>query len=106
MPDVQAADTAAEVDERVPVDVRDRGALATLGDDRQVHGERVGDDALLAGEHLAGARARDLRLKADSAGRGHALRLTTAPAWAAREAAGALRAAIPARCRRRRRSRA
>ncbi len=46
--DVQAADAAGEVEERVAVDVGQRRAPRALGDDdRQVHRERIGDDALL-----------------------------------------------------------
>ena len=53
--DVEAADAAGEVDERVAVDVGERRAAALGDDDRQVDRERLGDDALLARQDLPGA---------------------------------------------------
>jgi hypothetical protein len=50
--DVQAADAAGEVDERVAVDVRQRGALGLRDDHGQEHRQRVRDDALFALENL------------------------------------------------------
>ena len=62
--DVEAADAAGEVDERVAVDVGD-GRAAALGDhDRQVEPERVGDHPLLPLGDLARARARESRCEA------------------------------------------
>ena len=52
---VQAADTAREVDERVPVDVGEGRTLTALDHDGDVDGEGVGDHALLAVEDLARA---------------------------------------------------
>src|SRR5206468_1340296 len=69
--DVEAADAAGEVEERVPVDVRDERAAAFLDHDRQVDRERLGDDALLARQDLARARARNPGLELDRAGRRH-----------------------------------
>ena len=56
--DVQAADAAREVDERVPVDVGDRRAVPLRDHDRRVDRERVGDDALLPLEDRPRPRAR------------------------------------------------
>ena len=47
--DVEAADAAGEVDERVAVDVGERGAAALGGDDREVDRERGGDERCDAG---------------------------------------------------------
>jgi len=69
--DVEAADSAREVDERVAVDVGDRGAVRLLDHDRQIDRERLGNHAGLAFEDLAAARARDLCLEFDCSGRGH-----------------------------------
>ena len=72
VPDVRDAHAADEVDERVAVDVRDRGASRAVGDDRLVHDERPRDRMPLALEDLAAARTRNLRPDLDHAGRGHA----------------------------------
>ena len=56
--DVQAADAAREVEERVAVDVGQRRAASLGGDDRQVDRERIGDDAILPLEDRPGLRAR------------------------------------------------
>jgi hypothetical protein len=63
--DGEAADAACEVDEGVAVDVGDEGALGALDEDRNPEGLGVGDDALLALDPGAGARARDLRANLD-----------------------------------------
>jgi hypothetical protein len=69
--DVHAADAAGEVDVRVPVDVGD-GRAAPVGDhERQVDGERLGDDPLLPGEDVRAARARNVGLDLDCPCRGH-----------------------------------
>ena len=64
VPDVEAAHPAGEVDERVPVDVGDRGAVRLCDHDRQVDGERLGDDARLALEDVLAAWPRNIRLAA------------------------------------------
>ena len=69
--DVQAADTAREVDVGVAVDVGQRRAAALGGDDRQVERHRLGDDPLLPLDDRAGARPRHLGLQADRSRRGH-----------------------------------
>jgi dCTP deaminase len=69
--DVEAADAAAEVEERVPIDVGERRAAALGGDDREIHGQRRGDHRVEAGEDLAGARPRNLRLQLDRADGSH-----------------------------------
>ena len=71
--DVEAADAAGEVEERVAVDVGQRRAAALGDDDRQVDRERIGDDALLPLEDLPGAGARDLGPQLDRARDGHGL---------------------------------
>ena len=73
VPDVQAADAAGEVDERVAVDVGDRRAAALGCEDRMDERERSGDHALLALGDLARARARDLRPDLDRLGDCHGL---------------------------------
>ena len=70
--DVQAPDAAGEVQERVPVDVGDRRALAVIDDDRQEDRERVGDHARLPVEDLLRARPRDRGLELDRLRRRHA----------------------------------
>ena len=55
--DVRDADAPDEVDERVPIDVGDRGPARAIGDDRLVDDERSGDCVPLAVEDLAAARA-------------------------------------------------
>ena len=52
VPDVEAADAAGEVDERVAVDVGQRRATRLLDDDRQEDRQRLGNDPLLALEDL------------------------------------------------------
>src|SRR5207248_6449277 len=69
--DVEAADPAGEVEERVSVDVGDADAAPLLDHDRQVDRERLGDDPLLALKDLARARAGDLRVELDRAGGRH-----------------------------------
>ena len=73
--DVHAADPAREVHEAVAVHVREHGSLRLRDHERQVDGERLGDDALLAREDLAAARARDLRPDLDRPGRRHGVSL-------------------------------
>ena len=70
--DVGDADSADEVDERVAVDVGDRGAACSIRDDRLVDDQRAGHRAALALEDLAAARAGDLRPDLDHTGRRHA----------------------------------
>ena len=72
--DVQAADAAGEIDERVAVDVGEPRALAPLDHDRKVERERVGDNALLPLDDLAGAGAGNLGAEVDRLGRRHARR--------------------------------
>ena len=55
VPDVQAADTACEVDEGVAVDVGQRGALTALDHNREGERQRLGDDPLFPLENPAGA---------------------------------------------------
>ena len=50
--DVHHADTSGEVDEDVPVDVRERRTRRIGHDDGEVHGDRIGDDAPLALQDL------------------------------------------------------
>jgi hypothetical protein len=51
--DVQAADSAGEVDERVAVDVAERRAAGLGRDHRKVDRERIRDDAILPLEDRA-----------------------------------------------------
>src|SRR4051794_10149780 len=76
MTDVQAADAAGEVDERVAVDVRDRCSARVGGDDRERERERLRDHTVEPIHDLARARARDVGGKPDRACRSHAVRLT------------------------------
>ncbi len=69
--DVQAADAAGEVDEGVAVDVGDRRAPPLRDDDREVDGQRIRHDAVLAGEDLLGARTGDRRPELDRPRRRH-----------------------------------
>ena len=69
--DVQAADAAREVDERVAVDVGDRRAVRLLDHDREIDRERLRDDAGLTVEDLPAARPGDLGLEVDCSCRGH-----------------------------------
>jgi hypothetical protein len=71
VPDVQAADAAREVDERVAVDVGEERPVPFGDGDRQDELERVGDDLCLARGDLARARPRNGGLQADRANRGH-----------------------------------
>ena len=71
VPDVRHAHAADEVDERVAVDVRDRGASRAIGDDRLVHDERPRNRMPLALEDLTATWTRNLRMDLDNAGRGH-----------------------------------
>ena len=71
--DVEAADAAGEVDERVPVDVGERRAFAALDHDGEEDRERVGDDAVLPGEDLLRSRPRNCGLQLDRLGRRHRL---------------------------------
>ena len=70
--DVQAADAAREVDERVAVDVGEGRAAALGDDDRQVDRERIRDDPLLPLEDRPGLRPGDRRLQVDCSRRRHA----------------------------------
>ena len=70
--DVRDPDSADEVDERIAIDVRDRGTARSIGDDRPVDDERVSHRVPLALEDLAAARARNLRANLDHAGGCHA----------------------------------
>src|SRR5439155_27345392 len=78
--DREAADTAGEVEERVPVDVGEGRAARLLDDDRKRDREGVGDDELLAGEDLARARAWNLGAELDRASRGHGPTIAKPPA--------------------------
>ena len=71
MADVQAADASGEVEERVPVDVRQRRALAPLDHHGQIDGQRIRDHAVLPVEDLLRAGARDPRLELDRLRRRH-----------------------------------
>ncbi len=75
MADVQAADPACEIDERVPVEVGDRGATRVGGDDGEGDRERRGDARRQAVQHLARAGARNFGLQDDRAGGGHGPRV-------------------------------
>ena len=76
--DVQAADAAGEVDERVAVDVGEqraaRASAATIG---KVTRERRRDHALLALEDLPRARPGHLGAKLDRAGHRHAITIAS-----------------------------
>ena len=61
--DVQAADAAGEVDERVPVDVRERRTTCRVGDDRERDRERARDRALDPLADRARPKARNLGLE-------------------------------------------
>ena len=73
VPDVQAADAAGEVDERIAVDVCDRRAAALRREDGMDERKRSGDHALLALGDLARARAGELGSNLDRLGHGHGL---------------------------------
>ena len=79
--DVQAADAAGEVDERVAVHVGERRAAALGHDELAVDGQRLGDHTLFPLQDLAAAGAWNLGSELDGPGRGHgrgAYRLTPA----------------------------
>src|SRR5918999_907947 len=71
MADVEAADAADEIDERVAVDVGDDRAAALGDHERQAERERLRDDALVALEDLPRARAWNLGAELDRPGRRH-----------------------------------
>ena len=71
MPDVEAADAAGEVDERVAVDVRQCRAASLGGDDRMDERQWRGDDALLALENLLRAGPGELGPDLDRLGDRH-----------------------------------
>ena len=71
VPDVQAADAAREVDERVAVDVRQGCAVAVVDHDRDVDRERIGDDLRLALKDFLRAGAGNCRAKLDRLGGCH-----------------------------------
>lgn len=68
---VEDADAAYEVDEHVAVDVRERGVLGALGEDRQVNLQWARDGGRLAFEECSRARPGDLRTQLDRPRRGH-----------------------------------
>ena len=68
---VDDAHASGEVDEDVAVDVRDRRVLGALGEDRQVHQERMRDHAHLALGERTRARPRDLGADLDRLRRRH-----------------------------------
>ena len=74
--DVHDPDSSDEVDERVAVDVGDRGAARFRGDNRAVDDEWTRDGLRFALQDRPCARARDLRLQLDRARHCHALRLS------------------------------
>jgi hypothetical protein len=69
--DVEAADAAGEVDERVAVDVGQGRPAALRGHDGQVDRQRLGDHLLLAREDLPGPGPRDFRAQLDRLRRRH-----------------------------------
>ena len=71
VPDVEAADAAGEIEERVAVDVRERRSLAVVDHDRQEGGEGIGDDPVLAFEDLLGPWSRNRRPELDRLRGGH-----------------------------------
>jgi hypothetical protein len=73
--DVEAADPAREVDERVAVDVGQRRAASLDGHDRVDERERRRDHALLALDDLLGARPRKLGSDLDRLRDGHRLKI-------------------------------
>ena len=75
VPDVQAADAAGEVDERITVDVRERGAAAFGDDDRVDEGQRPRDHAFLPLDDLLRTGARDRGPNLDRACHGHTLKI-------------------------------
>ena len=77
--DVEHADAAREVDERVAVDVREQRAARLGRHDRQVDGDRRGDDVLEPRHDLLRARAGDRGADVDGAGRRHGARRVPKP---------------------------
>ena len=71
VPDVEAADAAREVDERVPVDVRQRRALAAFDHDGEEDRERIGDHPCLPREDLLRPWSGNRRLELDRLRRRH-----------------------------------
>ena len=71
--DVETADAAGEVDERVAVDVGDRRAPGLGGDDGKGERQRRSDAAVDPVDDLPRTRARDLRPEVDRPRRGHGL---------------------------------
>jgi len=69
--DVQAADAAREVDERVAVDVGQRRAFTVLDHDRQEDRQRIGDDTRLSLEDRLRSRAWNAGFQLDRLGRRH-----------------------------------
>ena len=65
MADIEAADAPGEVDERVPIDVRQRRTLAPPDHDGQIDGERIRDHAVLPVEDFLRAGAGDGRSELD-----------------------------------------
>jgi hypothetical protein len=80
MADVQAADAAGEVDERVPVDVGQRRSVTAIDHDGDVDRERVGHDQRLPLQDLLGARPGDRRPELDRLRRRHHRSRLTQPA--------------------------
>ena len=66
--DVRHPDPSDEIDEGVAVDVGDRRAACTIGDDRLVDDERSRDRDTFALEDLSAPRDRNLRPDLDHAG--------------------------------------
>ena len=77
--DVEAADAAGEVDERVAVDVGERRAAPLLDDDRDGDRERAGDHLVLALEDRLRAGPRNRRPELDRPCRGHGRNLPERP---------------------------
>jgi hypothetical protein len=78
--DVEAADAACEVDERVAVDVRQRRTASLGRHDRMDERKRRRDHAPLALDDLARLGARDLGPELDRLRHGHALKIQQQPA--------------------------
>ena len=79
MADVETADAAGEVDERVAVDVDERGASALACDDRVRDRERSRDDARDPLQDLGRARARNLGPEVDRPRHRHRPHLSEGP---------------------------
>src|SRR3954469_5238068 len=80
MADVQTADAAREVEERVAVDVGERGAAALVDHDREEDGQGISDNLLLTGGDLARSRPRYGRLQLDRSRHRHAPTIQQRPA--------------------------